>query len=153
MNIHTDNITPILSRQNTWFQINGFGLVLMLVGIFAYVFISDFTLGGVAIIIAFGIVIIGLYNYEYNLTANFYDDYMTVEYNLGKRYKIIKYKTIEKAKFITTAKSGTWLSIVYLDNKYGRHEISILGPDKELMEFVETKLKPIVRTNNFIWTT
>ena len=127
-------------------------MTFLLVGLIAYIFSSTFTLTSLSIIISIALVTIGLNNYVYNFKADFYEDYMTVEYRFGKRFKTIIYKTIEKADFVSTAKSGTRLVIVYLDIKYGRHHIEILGHDKELMEFVETKLKPFVKTNNFVWT-
>lgn len=98
------------------------------------------------------IVTMGLNNYVNNFKADFYENYMTVEYRFGKRFKSISYKAIEKADFVSTGKSPTRLRVVYLDNKYGRHDIEIIRHDEEFMEFVETKIKPIVRTNNFTWT-
>lgn len=152
MNPQSNNITPILTKRISWFELNGLGLTSILVGLILYILSSTFTFISMSILIAIGLMFIGLYNYVYNFKADFYDDHMTVEYRFGKRFKTINYKTIEKAEFASTAKSGTRLLVVYLDNHYGRHDIEFLGSDKELIEFVETKIKPIVKTNNFVWT-
>jgi hypothetical protein len=146
---NTKENNEILSRRNSWTQLNGLGLTFILVSIIFYFISSTTTLTTVFYVTAIAILTIVFTNYVNNFEVKFYESHMTVEYKFIRRLKTINYFAIEKVEFVSTAKSPTRLRIVYLDNKYGRHDLEIIRHDNELVHFVETKLKPIVMTNNF----
>ncbi len=140
---------PILTRQNSWFQLNGFSLLLIMLTLVVDLINWTFDLKVLSMVTTLSILIAAVTNYTGNFLITFYENHMTVEYKLIKRFKTIPYSTIKKAEFVFTPKTGTRLSIVYFDELYLKHSISLFRQDKELADFVKTRLQPIVKTNKF----
>ena len=140
---------PVLTRQNSWFQLNGFSLLLIILTLVVDLINWTFDLKVLSMVTTLSILIVAYTNYTGNFLIIFYKNHMTVEYKFINRFRTIPYNTIKKAEFIFTPKTGTRLSIVYFDELCLKHSISLFRQDKELTDFVETKLHPIVKTNKF----